>query len=202
MNGNPWRPHGPISHLACDRWQTPLLNTPRPSPSLPRLSKSLHPLPPSSCKWAHPFAHSSTIERHTHARCFFFLDDNMSFIFYIFKGLLFTNKINKKKSKRFFDKHCLSAYCCKKVYINLSFHLYQVTNRYCLSLGSHKWAEQWPCEWALRGPSSSPRSPAPPSTAHIISKHMKTCGEPNEHLVSSSLGIILSSFCISSLLFF
>lgn len=51
-------------------------------------------------------------------------NDNMSFIFYILKVYYLQRKRNpkeKEKSKGFFDKHCLSAYCCKKVYINLSY---------------------------------------------------------------------------------
>lgn len=78
----------------------------------------------SISSFAHSYFHKDThclmIEGHTHTHTFVFRWQYVVYFLY-FKGLLFTNKITKKKSKRFFDKHCLSAYCCKKVYIYLSF---------------------------------------------------------------------------------
>lgn len=129
------------------------------------------------------------------------------FYFLYFKGLLFTNKINKKKkrSKRFFDKHCLSAYCCKKVYIYLSFSSAssnQPTVPFPPSRGLREWAEQWPCERVYRGPSSSSSSPSPwlhphPSPLRTSSVNIWKLWspQPNKTFGSSSLGF-LSSFCI------
>ena len=57
------------------------------------------------------------------------LNDNMSFIFYIFKGLLFTNKQNKnKKNQKFLTNTVCLHIVCKKVYIYLSSRPCQVTN--------------------------------------------------------------------------
>lgn len=154
-------------------------------------------------------ARPSTQSKHTHAESF--LDDNMSFIFYILKVYYLQTKSTKKRSKRFFDKHCLSAYCCKKVYIYLSFSSAssnQPTVPFPPSRGLREWAEQWPCERVYRGPSSSSSSPSPwlhphPSPLRTSSVNIWKLWspQPNKTFGSSSLGF-LSSFCIHWYSFF
>lgn len=129
------------------------------------------------------------------------------FYFLYFKGLLFTNKINKKKKdqKDFLTNTvCLHIVVRKFTFIFL-FPPLQVTNQQFLFLravGLREWAEQWPWERVYRGPSSSSSSPSPwlhphPSPLRTSSVNIWKLWspQPNKTFGSSSLGF-LSSFCI------
>lgn len=135
----------------------------------------------------------------------------MSFIFYILKVYYLQTKSTKKRSKRFFDKHCLSAYCCKKVYIYLSFSSAssnQPTVPFAPSRG-FTWVSWTMTMWA--GLQKTEQlviifvTVAPPSsvlTTNIIGKHMKTmvaATKPNIWFVLSGL---FSQFFLHPLIFF
>lgn len=141
-----------------------------------------HPLVARTATSLWELPHGLPHKAHTHTQSPF----RWQYVFYFlyFKGLLFTNKINKKKrSKRFFDKHCLSAYCCKKVYIYLSFSSAssnQPTVPFPPSRG-FTWMSWTMTMWA--GLQRTEQlviiavTVAPPSfvsTTNVIGKHMKT----------------------------
>lgn len=157
-------------------------------------------------------ARPTTQSKHTHAGSF--LDDNMSFIFYILKVYYLQTKSTKKKDQKDFltNTVCLHIVVRKFTFIFL-FPPLQVTNRQFLFLRAVGYVNELNndhvsglTEDRAARHHRRLRGSAPPSvsTTNVIGKHMKNCGRHNQikHLVRPLWALFSVLFASTDILFF